>query len=60
MVSESGVSGGAIFDLHSGGGASGVGTVAISILSRITAKGGKPGATSSEGLMLDKYPGIDT
>jgi hypothetical protein len=35
-------------------------TVAISILLRMTAKGGKPGRTSSEALMLDEYAGIDT
>jgi hypothetical protein len=54
------VAGGAVFDLHSGGGASGVGSVAIPIGVGMTAKGSKPGSTSSETLVIDEYSGIDT
>ena len=57
---ESPASGDRVFRLHSGGNASDVGTVAISIGVSMTAEGGKPGGTSSERLMLDKYPGVDT
>ena len=49
-----------VFCLLSGGDASDVGTVAISIGVSMTAKGGKPGSTSSERLVLDKDPGVDT
>lgn len=55
-----GAPGGAISGLHSSGGTSGVGTMAISIGVGKRAKGGKPGGTSSEGRVLDKYSGIDT
>ena len=57
---ESPVPGDRVFCLHSGGDASDVGTVAISIGVSMTAKGGKPGSTSTERFMLDKYPGVDT
>jgi hypothetical protein len=60
MLEIRGLPGDVVFGLLSGGGASGVCTVAISILLRITAKGGKPGRTPTETLMLDEYAGIDT
>ncbi len=59
MTLELLVTGDVVFGLRSGGGASGVGTVAISISVGMTAKGGKPCRTSSESLMLDKYSGVD-
>ena len=59
-LSEIPIVGNAVFGLHSGGGASSVGAMAISIGVGITAEGGKPGGTSGEGLVLDVDSGIDT
>ena len=57
---ESLIPGDDVLGLRSGGGASGVGTMTISIGVGKTAKGGKPCSTSSESRMLNEYPGINT
>ena len=59
-VLESLTPGDDVFGLHSGRGASGVGTMTISISVGKTAKGCKPCSTVGESRVLSEYSGVNT